>query len=261
MPINMYQWLEGFTAPLTVQMPKVRHLNHAPIIEAIIGIELSDMLPSDVLTVFSQLPSDLARSYPSRADIVQGNFSIELLENRASSSHEPIGFFFKSSDNTQVFHAKRNGFAFSRLFPYESWQSFRDEARKLWGFYRQCVGTATLNTFTVRYINKLFLPLGEHVEKFLQVYPALPDAYPSMQSSLIRLQFAIPEHKGIATVQQIGLPNERPNFATMLFDNEFRIPCLGVEDSEIWGNIEKIRDLKNEFFFEALTEEFIKTLE
>jgi uncharacterized protein (TIGR04255 family) len=250
-----------FTATLPVQMPKVRHLNNAPIIEAIIGIELNDVLPSDVLAVFSQLPSDLARSYPSKTDIVQGNFSFELLANRTSSSQEPIGFFFKSSDNTQVFHAKRNGFAFSRLFPYESWQSFRDEARRLWGFYRQCVGPAIPNAFTVRYINKLFLPLADQIEKYLQVYPALPKAYPGMQTSLIRLQFAIPEHLGIATVQQLRLPNEKPNFATMLFDNEFRIPCLGLEDSEIWKNIEKIRDLKNEFFFEALTEEFIKTLE
>lgn len=242
-------------------MPEIRHLNRAPIMEAIIGIEFSETLPTDFVGVISQLPRDIAERYPVREPIIQGTFSVDIPSNSATTSREELGYFFKSVDGLHVFRATRNGFALSRLQPYDTWESFRDEARGLWHFYRGCAGVSVPAVYTVRYINKIHVPSGVPLEGILSVYPNVPDSFPRIHGSWLRLLFPLTEQAGEVIVQQFRLPDEKPEFATIALDIEIRVPCTGYTNDQIWAGVESLRHLKNKYFFDALTEDFLRTLE
>lgn len=44
----------------------------------------------------------------------------------------PDGFLLSSSDKLRIVQARLDGFTFSRLAPYETWERLRDEAKSAW---------------------------------------------------------------------------------------------------------------------------------
>ena len=47
----------------------------------------------------------------------------------------------------------RNGFVFSRLKPYEGWETFEAEAKRLWCIYRELAEPSEVQRLGVRFIN------------------------------------------------------------------------------------------------------------
>ena len=70
-----------------------------------------------------------------------------------SSAGGPDGYLFTSVDGRQVVQARLDGFTFSRLKPYDKWESLRDEARELWQHYVQIASPETVTRVALRYIN------------------------------------------------------------------------------------------------------------
>ena len=114
-----------------------RLYSKAPIIEAI--IELRVKLPEGVnLTRLEQCGIEESQAYPNKKQTTVAMSQMELGESfSTSTSTKQLGFIFKSADEKQVFQARLDGFALSRLAPYEHWKPFRDEARRLWNVYRK----------------------------------------------------------------------------------------------------------------------------
>jgi uncharacterized protein (TIGR04255 family) len=51
---------------------------------------------------------------------------------QADTTHQHSGFKFTSLNKQQILQAQIDGFTFSTLAPYDRWELFRDEARRLW---------------------------------------------------------------------------------------------------------------------------------
>ena len=87
----------------------------------------------------------VADSYPNQSTeyVYSGQVYIEEAGDplKTEATHQRSGFRFTSADERQIFYARLDGFALSIRAPYDRWQPFRDEARRLWELYRSvCQG-------------------------------------------------------------------------------------------------------------------------
>src|SRR6266446_4750720 len=114
------------------------HLSKAPIVEAVVDFRVK--LPSDFkLEVFLALRQQLEKQYP-RFDEQQTieqtlrqepgkptEFSTRVLGIHSHRLH--------SEDGKNIVQLRKDGFAFSRLSPYTTWEELFSEAWRLWQMY------------------------------------------------------------------------------------------------------------------------------
>jgi len=230
------------------------HFNKAPIVEAIIGLDLEEMLGDDSLVALKGLGQRLLNSYPTCEDLRMSQFELTI-GSQPKQMDTQIGYFFKSMDGLNVIHARRNGFAFSRLAPYQNWDVFFAEAKRSWTLYREVIGPIKLAKWTVRYINKLSWPESARMEDYLRVYPCIPEDLPQVIGGCyMRLQVPIDSPQGMLTQQLVTMPQQQPSTSSFMLDNEFTFSAIGLSDATVWEHINLSREIKNKFFVNSITE-------
>jgi uncharacterized protein (TIGR04255 family) len=191
---------------------------------------------------------------------VIGEYTSELRveENTPTASAQggPVGYRFLSSDGKHVVQSRVNGFTFSRLAPYDRWEKFIEEAQSTWLPYRAVAGPAAVLQFSVRFINKLQLPVGEEISLYLRTFPEISRALPQLLTgSFMRVELHIPEPAGTLILQQFFTRPDVPGHVTTILDIELRFAASPAQhDEDLWHRINALRDLKNEFFRGCLTE-------
>jgi len=239
---------------------ETQHFDNAPIVEAIIGVDLGEMLGEDSLNALKELGEQVRPQYPTSEEMRMGEYEFRLgSQSKQTDTH--IGYFFKSEDGLQIIHARRNGFGFSRLTPYQNWDAFFLEAKRTWLLYRRAIGPSRLTSWTVRYINKLVWPQGERMENYLRVYPRIPENLPQeLQGCFMRLQVPVEPPQGLLTQQLVGLPRESTETVAFMLDNEFTFSAIGLSDSVLWEQISLSREIKNKFFMNSITDKMKESI-
>jgi len=129
-----------------------RHLPKAPITEALVDIRVK--LAADTeLAKLGSIHELIVDQYPKRKERRRREFSFEFKEGeppRQTATDIADGYFYISSDDKQVVQARLDGFTFSRLKPYEKWESMRDEARRLWQLYVKFASPEFITRIAVR---------------------------------------------------------------------------------------------------------------
>jgi uncharacterized protein (TIGR04255 family) len=236
------------------------HFSKSPIIEAVINVQVSS-LPESGLESLRKIAPKVQTDYPFHHDLMHMEFKGEVNPQgpKASAKQLPIGMQFQNADNKQIFQVRLNGFSFHRLAPYGEWQSFRGEASRLWSLYRSAVGPVRIETYSIRYINKIEVPIGQPIERYLRAYAVIPEELPQvMNNYVIRLELQI--NGGIWIMHQALLPPEIPGKGFVLLDNELRYYGLGLADQEVWDRIDNARHEKNRIFLGCITEELKRIL-
>ena len=120
---------------------KNRHYDKAPIKEAIIDIQIENP-PSLTLADFENVDISPPHGYAERRRVMMGQLRGQLEEGvlTATAKQDQMGYAFVGGEGKHVVQFRMNGFTFSRLAPYQSWEQLRNEARTLWNSYRQIVG-------------------------------------------------------------------------------------------------------------------------
>jgi len=239
------------------KMTRVR-FKRPPITEAIVGVSIIQ-LPPELVAMFDAGKTRLSDlGYTQSAPISQHQIQFKLENGKLSSSpdsDELLGTRFISASGKHVAQFSRTGFIFNQIGEYSTWEEFTSEAKSLWQAYLEICGTVEAESFQVRYINKLFLPNGVPTENNVRVYPFLPPDLPQdIIDSFMRIKLPIAQPLGSLTHQQILLPPEREGFQTLLFDNDFRFSALQIPLGKLWEHIEKVRDIKDKYFVDFLTD-------
>lgn len=231
------------------------HFSKAPIVEAVLAFEI-EMQPKDLLPRLAAFGAHIGDSYGERSEIRAHQVKLGI-EGVSDTDSTVLGYRFRSKDNQHVVQVRLNGFAFSRLDPYDRWEAFRDEAHRLWRLYRQVVPFGAIQVFATRYINRLVVPAGRPINEYLNVYPSLPPEPLPQQGPLafVRLQLYIPEPQGELTIQVQTVPSGETDKDAYILDNDLRFPAVGLSEETIWKRLETARNLKNDYFFAEITEE------
>ena len=230
---------------------------NAPITEALIDFQVE--LPigttvTDLEAVFDRIKEQ----YPTKKKrfFFEGQLTIGE-EPEASAKQTDKGFAFYSTDGLQIIQARLDGFTFSRLRPYGSWQELRTEAKMLWTIYQEIAKPIKVTRIAVRFINQIDIPLPlddfkEYLLTVPEVSPALPQ---SLSNFLMRLEFPQPDLGGLLILTQIMVPPPQPGMASIVLDLDVSMQGSNmILDTEIWDLLDKLRDRKNKFFEGCITD-------
>jgi uncharacterized protein (TIGR04255 family) len=111
------------------------YYSKAPITEALIDLRITQAPDSSVHDL-EAIGEEIAEHYPIQDPtyIYSGQISVQEAGEpmQADTTHQHSGFKFTSLNKQQILQAQIDGFTFSTLAPYDRWELFRDEARRLW---------------------------------------------------------------------------------------------------------------------------------
>lgn len=234
-----------------------KHYSRAPVTEALIDIQVQ--LPQEVkLDILAQVYSSIQTEYPKREEVLvfQGQM-IAGASVGATASQSQIGYRAFSKDQKQILQVRLDGFTFSRLAPYDCWETFRDEAKRLWSIYQSLANPAAITRLAVRYINRLDIPLPvSDLNNYLRTFPEVSSDLPQGLSGYF-MQLQIPQEK-LATMlvlNQALVPPPTPDFISILLDLDLflerDIPKDGIE---LWEVVEQMHEQKNKAFEACITE-------
>jgi len=231
---------------------------HAPLTEAILDIRVD--LPKEVdlkqLETFHDPIKDRF-SEKKQSSFFQTGFHLSPQgPSEPKTTGGPVGYLFRSPNEKKVVQVRLDGFTFNKLKPYEDWESFHLEARDLWGVYCQIAKPKNITRIALRYINKINIPLP--MKDFKEYVLTIPEVASNLPQALahffMRLIIPAPEIQSTAIITEtMEEPTEERKLPLILDIDVFREGAYTMGE-EIWTDFEKLRNFKNEIFFNSLTE-------
>lgn len=230
---------------------------NAPITEALIDIRV-EPLPASMLPALEALHESVKDQYPEKDQRVVFQGEITVGEQVGAVARQaPLGYAFRSKDGKQIFQARLDGFTFSRLKPYGNWEGLRDQARKLWGVYRDVIGSKKIIRVAVRYINQVDIPVPsfDYKDYFLtipEIAPALPQ---ELSGFLMQLLLPQPDFQGMLILTQTVVAPPAPNTNSVILDlDAFKEAPDFASDEQLWEMLEALRERKNKYFEGCITD-------
>jgi uncharacterized protein (TIGR04255 family) len=242
------------------------HLTRAPIVEAVIDFRILSR-EGIAANQFSGLGSRIGEQYdtPSLMHRVEARFGVERGRAIAPTQVEaPVGWMYRSRTQAAVAQFRVDGFTFSKLEPYTTWEEVFGEARRLWRIYVQVAQPLQVSRVAVRYINRLRLPVPAELGQYLSAPPVLPQPIPQgMREFLTRVVTDASERNLSAIlIQASETPMDDPSTIQVLLDiDAFRDLAVPAEDPSLSEIFEQLRALKNEVFYASLTERTVEMYE
>ncbi|MBI2090154.1 MAG: TIGR04255 family protein [Deltaproteobacteria bacterium] len=248
-------------------MPTPRHLQNAPITEAIIDFRVkarADLCAEDFAGVKDQLSNRLPKLEEMRGlqatfQVLKGKGQPPLVQDLGLQ-----GYFFKSQDEKVIAQFRIDGFTLNRLRPYTSWEDIFPQAMELWRVYLWVAKPAAVIRLAVRYINHIPLPPGtEKFENYLRAAPVIPPELPQYVSSfLTRVTIHNPEDHVAAHVTQALQPTTDVQRLTVILDiDAYKEAEFLPEDPAIERTFMQLRAFKNMIFFNSLTDQALRHFE
>lgn len=175
----------------------------------------------------------------------------------ATQKQTQIGFRFDSTDGKYVFQAGVEGFTFSRLQPYEHWDSFEQEARRVWTIYRQHADPLHCIRAAVRYINRIDLSnLPVELKDYFRTYPEISSDISQVMAGMA-MQILIPQDNGIIlSLIQATVPPPNVGLASLNLDLDFykESQTEFATDEAIWKFLNSVRDIADHTFEGCITD-------
>lgn len=236
-------------------------LKNAPITEAVIDIRVKLPSSTDIKSIDS-LFDKIKSHYPTRQEQTVSEFSFGLKPGedpvKASKLHVN-GYRYISADHKQIVQARLDGFTMSRLHPYTEWNEFRDEANKLWQYYRDIAKPEAITRVALRYINNLNMPFPiNDFDEYLTAPPIVPKELPQGISSFLTRIVVTEPSLGINAIITQALElvppmREITRLPVILDIDVFNQDPKGMTEADAWNTIEQLRHFKNKIFDKSIT--------
>ena len=237
-------------------MAEYQILRRAPITEALIDIRVKLTPDLDVRQIESIYES-IKPDYPQKQEQRLSQVEVEQKpgEGLIKSSTKINGYRYISSDKKRIAQARLDGFTFSRLHPYTTWEDLRSEAYKLWLLYKQVTTPELITRVALRYINNLNIPMPiKDFSDFLTAPPQVPEELPQGVSSFITRVVIHEPTIGTNAIITQALEQIATDVVPIILDIDvFKLQSEGIEEKEAWDTIEKLRNFKNQIFFKSIT--------
>jgi uncharacterized protein (TIGR04255 family) len=178
-----------------------------------------------------------------------------------SQSHADFGWRYQSKGEVAQF--RLDGFTFSKIEQYTTWEEVFGEAVRLWKLYLELAKPRQVSRVAVRYINRMRLPAVTDLGRYLEVPPLLPAPIPQViREFLARFSVEDAERSVSAAIVQALEPRVDPSSLTLLLDiDAFREMRELPDDPLVLSVFERLRQLKNEIFFATITESIAEMYE
>jgi uncharacterized protein (TIGR04255 family) len=233
------------------------HLDKAPIVEAAIDFRVLKR-EGTVASTFAGLQPQLGSQYSQAFQIesIEARFGMEHGKSiTPTSTASAVGWQYRTDSSVAQF--RTDGFTFSKLVPYTTWEEVFSEARRLWQLYVTKAQPVEVVRVAVRYINRLQIPVPAELRDYLEAAPALPPPSPQrLRQFLCRIAVDDPKRNASAVVIQASEPLIGQQAIVLLIDIDAFKDDLAIAPTDplLTQIFAQLRDLKNEIFFASITE-------
>jgi uncharacterized protein (TIGR04255 family) len=235
----------------------------APIAEAVIDIRAA-VGPGVSVESFDHLVEQLADRFPSVAPIQNFQMGVEQeagQEAKVRTEQALVGRRLQTLDASRVLQLKLDGFTYSWLAPYDTWEAFRSEAESLWDLFRETAQQETVSRVAVRVINRINLTDDRPIplKKYFHILPKLPDRLNGEADTFfmqlqIRMDDCTPGARAILNFAGNEPSEGSPSEIVLDFD-VFIEEELRPGDKLLWEKLNGLRDCKNVLFESCITDE------
>jgi uncharacterized protein (TIGR04255 family) len=237
------------------------HLEHAPIAEAVIDFRV---LRQEQVTpqMFENLGPLIGNQYSVKSEIqsISATFGFDngrfLDPARVQAS---LGWRYQAE--TQIAQFRVDGFTFSKVEPYTTWEEVFGEAFRLWEVYVERAEPKQVSRIAVRYINRMRIVGASNLLEYLEGPPNLPAPIPQViREFLSRIAVDDPARNASAVIVQALEPRVEPSTISLLLDiDAFKTVNSTPNDPELANTFRQLRALKNDIFFASITERTVET--
>lgn len=248
---------------------RFQHLPRAPIVEAVIDIRARAVTALEEALVKPQLEAKLSgyQFLGSQREIEHG-FTLEGDKPPGLMIRDLgwKGLRFQSADKKHIAQFNRDGFVFSRLEPYESWEQLYEEGMRLWSVYIELAQPVEVHRIGLRYINRIQLPPDElRYEDYLEPAPMPPKGLDvPFHGFLHQDTIAVSGHpyaiNVIRTIQPPGAPGIQ-GLGLILDIDAFTTQGFELDEALLEQRLLEMRWLKNKVFFGSVTPNALKLLQ
>lgn len=231
------------------------HLSQAPIREAVLDfrVQVADDEPGGRL---EDLRAELASRYPNQMPIHRFHGEIRFDEAGVAATEQAArrnGYRLDRADGMCVVQVRQDGFTFSRLRPYESWDAMIREAWPVWERYVAVLKPRGASRIATRFINVLPVTPGP-LDRLLTTPPQLPDELSPILTSFV-FRYVTEPTAGIASIVSLATEDES-EVPSLILD----IDCFARGDFSVTtGGMNRMRELlqqlrerKNSVFFSTV---------
>ncbi len=243
---------------------KFEQLRDPPIVEAVLqwrapaGMELSKESLQEALS--AELPD-----YPMQQDHYETQVQFQFPMGDDADASSAVwnggwkGLRLVSADSRNIAIFSQNSFTYSRLKPYEGWEAFEAEARRLWGIFGKLAQPDSVDTVGLRFINRIPVERDKDLANYLKEPPSKPGGLP-LVSFLYQSGFQV-EQEGlfVNVVKTLHENPERELGLILDIDVGTREGLLREPGQDFDATLPKMRWLKNMLFFELLKPELIES--
>jgi len=229
-----------------------------PITEAVIEI-LVQLSKNITINDLIKCHDNLKDRFPEVVEqkVFKAGFQFGKKASTLPSEESTIGYVLKSSQDQKVVQSRLNGFAFSKLKPYENWKKFCSEAHELWNIYREIANPTKISRISLRYLNRIEVPypfkdFNEYILTNPQIAPNLPQAVSNLFMRLEIPNYDIPA-KAIL-IQTMEQPTQDKKIPLILDIDVLRENEYIKNMDDVWVDFESLREYKNEIFFNSITD-------
>lgn len=253
--------IRGMTATVTDSVVPTPPYRNAPIIEAVIDIQV-DFSSPDALETLRAFSDALALEFPRKEPTLQIDMLVEGKpdgESIHTSNTRLIGWKLFNSSNDRVLLLQRPGFTYSHMAPYTEWDVFSREFFPLWDRFVEVCRPSRVSRLAVRNINRLKLPVGEvDLSDYLPFSPDVPPAIGVVNHVVMRVQTPQPSigDGGHAIVTLATEDSGATDYQPVILDVDvFQAGSWQPEDPVILEQLKAIRKRKNEIFEACISDE------
>src|ERR1035441_7156319 len=147
------------------------HLQKAPIVEAVIDFRVlrQEQVASET---FASLGSSIGEQYTKTGSIQSIEARFGVVHGKpldTSQTQTDLGWRYQTA--TEIAQFRVDGFTFSKIKPYTTWEDVSAEAFRLWKVYVDAAKPRQVSRIAVRYINQMQLPAVKNLEEYLTAPP------------------------------------------------------------------------------------------
>ncbi len=247
-------------------MPEICHLSRAPIVEALVNFQAN----AARLWRPEEVRPALAARWLEHAEIQELRpVQIEVTQTPQGQLPPKVtsqmqGFIFRSATQPRVVHqARRDGYTFSHLAPYDDWASLEAGALAGWADFQAVLEPEDLHAVAVRFINRVEFPLeGFRLARFFTTPPVSPpDLGWQFHGFMHQTFYAVASSPCVVKVIFAPAFEATPgDTVAFIMDIEVTLKeSLVATGRGLNALLTEMRDLKNKAFFHLLTEEALQT--
>jgi uncharacterized protein (TIGR04255 family) len=235
-------------------------LSRAPIVEAVLDLRAKPSVQWDQ-EAFKQQLKEVLPDYPKIE--AQRAFKGEIKAGVGQPPEQRVidlgwnALRFRSADKLQVAQFRKDGFAFSRLKPYQNWNPFTAEALRLWGVFVKVMRPEAIQRVGVRFINRISFPAdGFSLEDYFLSSPQPLVALGLVPAGFLYRDTLIVPETGykVNLVRTIQPPEGTPPSLPVILDIDVFINSpMELDDTALRQRLGEMRWLKNKVFFGSVT--------